>query len=108
MLATFSLFRQHCRDRPALIGKAKGVHTNEEVVFLLAMVTGIDEQGKIRLSRQAVLEGWTVEEAQAHDRRGSGGPRSESRGGPRGRGDRGDRPHDGSRGAPRGGPRPRR
>jgi polyribonucleotide nucleotidyltransferase len=75
---------------------------------VMVMVTGIDEQGKIRLSRQAVLEGWTVEEAQAHDRRGPGGPRSESRTGSRGRGDRGDRPHDGSRGAPRGGPRTRR
>jgi len=34
------------------------------------MVTGIDPQGKIRLSRQAVLEGWTVEEAAEHDRKG--------------------------------------
>jgi polyribonucleotide nucleotidyltransferase len=32
------------------------------------MVTGIDQQGKIRLSRQAVLEGWTMEEAVQHDR----------------------------------------
>jgi len=30
---------------------------------ITVMVTGIDEQGKIRLSRQAVLEGWSVEEA---------------------------------------------
>ena len=39
------------------------------------MVTDIDPQGKIRLSRQAVLEGWTVEEAQQRDRggRSSGG-----------------------------------
>ncbi len=78
---------------------------------VMVMVTGIDEQGKIRLSRQAVLEGWTVEEAQAHDRRGSGGPRSEGRGGPRGRGDRGDRgdrSRDGSRDESRGGSRSRR
>jgi polyribonucleotide nucleotidyltransferase len=38
---------------------------------LTVMVTGIDAQGKIRLSRQAVLEGWTLEEATARDRGGS-------------------------------------
>jgi polyribonucleotide nucleotidyltransferase len=38
---------------------------------LTVMVTGIDSQGKIRLSRQAVLEGWTLEEATARDRGGS-------------------------------------
>jgi polyribonucleotide nucleotidyltransferase len=59
----------------------------EEVVQLgdeiTVMVTDIDGGGKIRLSRQAVLEGWSVEEAREHDR-GSGG------GGDRGpRGDRG-------------------
>ena len=31
------------------------------------MVTNIDNQGRIRLSRQALLEGWTLEEAQAKD-----------------------------------------
>jgi polyribonucleotide nucleotidyltransferase len=31
------------------------------------MVVDIDPQGKIRLSRQAVLEGWTAEEAKARD-----------------------------------------
>jgi polyribonucleotide nucleotidyltransferase len=41
---------------------------------ITVMVTGIDPQGKIRLSRQAVLEGWTAEEAQQHDR--APGPRS--------------------------------
>jgi polyribonucleotide nucleotidyltransferase len=41
------------------------------------MVTNIDNQGKIRLSRQALLEGWTLEEAQAQD---SGGKRSSNRG----------------------------
>ena len=41
------------------------------------MVTAIDENGKIRLSRQAVLEGWTPEEALDHDRKG----RSSSSGG---------------------------
>lgn len=34
---------------------------------LTVMITAIDPAGKIRLSRQAVLEGWTVEEAQAKD-----------------------------------------
>ncbi|RME90328.1 MAG: polyribonucleotide nucleotidyltransferase, partial [Anaerolineae bacterium] len=43
---------------------------------LTVMVTDIDPDGKIRLSRQAVLEGWTVEEALERDRRG----RSSSRG----------------------------
>jgi polyribonucleotide nucleotidyltransferase len=55
------------------------------------MVTGIDENNKIRLSRQAVLEGWTIEEAQERDRGGksrsggnrSGGRDSRSRGGDR-------------------------
>lgn len=37
---------------------------------LTVMVTNIDEAGKIRLSRKAVLEGWTVEEAQEQDRKG--------------------------------------
>jgi polyribonucleotide nucleotidyltransferase len=31
------------------------------------MVTNIDSQGKVRLSRQAVLEGWTAEEARERD-----------------------------------------
>ena len=37
------------------------------------MVTNIDPDGKIRLSRQAVLEGWTAEEAQERDRGGRSG-----------------------------------
>jgi polyribonucleotide nucleotidyltransferase len=41
---------------------------------ITVMVTGIDPQGKIRLSRQAVLEGWTLEEAAARDRPGGGRP----------------------------------
>jgi polyribonucleotide nucleotidyltransferase len=66
---------------------------------ITVMVTGIDQQGKIRLSRQAVLEGWTMEEAVQHDRpmqrsggRPSGGregggrpPRRDDRRGGRGR-----------------------
>ncbi len=53
---------------------------------ITVMVTDIDGQGKIRLSRQAVLEGWTAEEARAKD-----GPRRSSGGGNRGGGDRGGR-----------------
>jgi polyribonucleotide nucleotidyltransferase len=55
---------------------------------ITVMVTGIDPQGKIRLSRQAVLEGWTAEEAQEHDRRGSSGARPQ--GGRRPSGNRSD------------------
>ncbi len=40
---------------------------------ITVMVTDIDDQGKIRLSRQAVLEGWTAEEAAEHDRGGRSG-----------------------------------
>jgi len=40
------------------------------------MVTNIDNQGRIRLSRQALLEGWTLEEAQRQD---SGGNKNKSR-----------------------------
>jgi len=39
---------------------------------IMVMVTNIDHDGKIRLSRQAVLEGWTLEEARAADRPGGG------------------------------------
>ncbi len=62
---------------------------------ITVMVTAIDPTGKIRLSRQAVLEGWTVEEALAKDARKSGprpGSGDRGRGGDRGRsGDRGGR-----------------
>ncbi|HNB51316.1 MAG TPA: polyribonucleotide nucleotidyltransferase, partial [Anaerolineales bacterium] len=60
---------------------------------LTVMVTGIDDNGKVRLSRQAVLEGWTLEEAMERDRGGGGGKRSggggDRGGGSRGGGDRG-------------------
>lgn len=39
---------------------------------IMVMVIAI-EDGKVRLSRQAVLEGWTAEEARSRDRKGSGG-----------------------------------
>jgi polyribonucleotide nucleotidyltransferase len=42
------------------------VHVGDEI---MVMVINIDEGGKIRLSRQAVLEGWTVEQAVAADQR---------------------------------------
>jgi polyribonucleotide nucleotidyltransferase len=63
---------------------------------ITVMVTDIDGQGKIRLSRQAVLEGWTAEEAREKDQRKPGGGRP---GGGRGGGDRG------GRGGDRGGDR---
>ena len=66
------------------------VNKVEDVVSMgdeiTVMVTDIDGQGKIRLSRQAVLEGWTAEEARAKD-----GPRKPSGGGNRGGSDRGGR-----------------
>jgi len=61
---------------------------------ITVMVTDVDPQGKIRLSRQAVLEGWTAAEAREKD-----GPRKSS--GPRPGGDRGGR--GGDRGGNRGG-----
>ncbi|NDJ77703.1 MAG: polyribonucleotide nucleotidyltransferase, partial [Chloroflexi bacterium] len=36
---------------------------------IMVMITDIDGQGKIRLSRQAVLEGWSLEEARSKDSR---------------------------------------
>ena len=65
---------------------------------IMVMVTDIDDGGKIRLSRQAVLEGWTVEQARESDsRRASRPPRDRERdnrgrsGGGGGRGDQGSR-----------------
>ena len=66
---------------------------------ITVMVTGIDPMGKIRLSRQAVLEGWTVEEAQERDSRKSGGGR------PGGGRPGGSRHSSGDRGNDRRGPR---
>ncbi len=44
---------------------------------IMVMVTDVDPSGKVRLSRQAVLEGWTAEEAKSRDRgiRSGGGRR---------------------------------
>jgi len=46
---------------------------------ILVMVTDIDHEGKIRLSRRAVLEGWTPEEARRRDRPGGGSRGGNSR-----------------------------
>ena len=63
---------------------------------ITVMVIDIDPVGKIRLSRQAVLEGWTAEEAMSRDRKGrSGGPGGSSGSRPGGSGDR--RPSSGDR-----------
>ena len=40
---------------------------------IMVMIIDIDREGKIKLSRQAVLEGWTAEEARARDRKTRGG-----------------------------------
>jgi polyribonucleotide nucleotidyltransferase len=62
---------------------------------ITVMVTNIDHDGKIRLSRQAVLEGWTAEEAMSRDRkpkrRSGGGGRRGGRQGGRGSGSGGSR-----------------
>ncbi|MBI3159025.1 MAG: polyribonucleotide nucleotidyltransferase [Chloroflexi bacterium] len=63
---------------------------------ITVMVTDIDPNGKVRLSRQAVLEGWTLDEARERDKGGGGQRRS-------GGGDRGG--ERGGRGGDRGGPR---
>ncbi len=78
---------------------------------ITVMVTGIDPLGRIRLSRQAVLEGWTLEEALAHDKasrekrnnRGGRGGRGGSRNQRGGRGGRDNRHRSG--GGSRGGSR---
>jgi polyribonucleotide nucleotidyltransferase len=51
---------------------------------IMVMVTDVDPGGKVRLSRQAVLEGWTPEEARQRDRPSggrSGGRSGDRRGG---------------------------
>jgi polyribonucleotide nucleotidyltransferase len=78
----------------------------------MVMVTNIDPEGKIRLSRQAVMEGWTPEEALERDSRPSGGSsrgrgggdRRRSGGGDRGRSGGGDRGRSGGGDRGRSGP----
>jgi polyribonucleotide nucleotidyltransferase len=62
------------------------VRVGDEIMVMVIDIEG--ETGKIRLSRQAVLAGWTAEEARERDRRGgpSGGSRDSGR--------RGGRPRD--------------
>ena len=68
---------------------------------IMVMITDIDPAGKIRLSRQAVLQGWTPEEAREHDAPRGGGRPGGDRGGDRRGGDRrggsGDRRSSGDR-----------
>ncbi len=56
---------------------------------LMVMVTAVTPDGKIRLSRRAVLEGWTLEEAIAADNPNKGRSGGGGRGGNRGGGNRG-------------------
>jgi len=56
------------------------VHVGDEI---MVMVIDIDREGKIRLSRRAVLEGWSVQEAQRRDQILSRGGRGETRRTPR-------------------------
>ena len=81
------------------------VESVESVVKLgdeiMVMVTAVDSMGKVRLSRKAVLNNWTLEEAQADDgggRRGGGGG---GRGGDRRGGGRGGDRRGGGRGGDR-------
>ncbi len=71
------------------------VQLGDEIMVMIIDVE--QETGKIRLSRQAVLEGWTAEEARERDRkggppsggaRGGGGDRDRRSGGDRSRGPR--------------------
>ena len=55
---------------------------------IMVMVIDVTSEGKVRLSRQAVLEGWTVEEARERDR-GIGGGGRRRNGGRNTRGNRG-------------------
>jgi len=58
------------------------VHVGDEI---MVMVIDIDREGKIRLSRQAVLEGWSAEEARRRDRALSRGGSGRARRHPRSR-----------------------
>ncbi len=68
------------------------VATVEDVVKvgdeLTVMVIDVSPDGKVRLSRQALLEGWTAEEAREHDNANRSKSRDRSSGGDRRGGDR--------------------
>ena len=84
-----AVWENHSRDENLLlegeIGQAFFIIVGGQVKVgdeIMVMVTDIGQDGKIRLSRQAVLEGWSLEEAQASDK-GSRGGGGGSRGGER-------------------------
>jgi polyribonucleotide nucleotidyltransferase len=52
------------------------------------MVIDVSPDGKVRLSRQALLEGWTADEAREHDNANRSKSRDRSSGGDRRGGDR--------------------
>jgi polyribonucleotide nucleotidyltransferase len=85
------------------------VNSVEDVVGMgdeiTVMITDIDPMGKIRLSRQAVLEGWSAEEAREKDRGGSRGGGGRSSGGRPGGGRGGNDRRGGRRDDRRGGRR---
>lgn len=81
------------------------VSINDE---LMVMVIDVDDSGRVRLSRQAVLEGWSVNEAREKDMRGRSNSSSNRRSGGNRGGDRrgggnrgGDRRSGGNRGGDR-------
>lgn len=58
----------------------KGVESVAQVGDeITVMVTNVDPDGKVRLSRKAVLKGWSLEEAQADDKPRGGNNRSRGR-----------------------------
>lgn len=74
------------------------VNSVEDVVGMgdeiTVMITDIDPMGKIRLSRQAVLEGWSAEEAREKDKPRGGSRPGGNRSGGRGNDRRGGRSND--------------
>ena len=68
---------------------------------IMVMVINIDGTGRVRLSRQAVLEGWDVEEAKRRDAAGSRGGQRRGGGGDRRGGRRDGSRRDGNRGGER-------
>ncbi|MCL4264865.1 MAG: polyribonucleotide nucleotidyltransferase [Anaerolineae bacterium] len=69
---------------------------------VMVMIIDRSPEGKYRLSRKAVLEGWSLDQARAEDRpKPSGDRRGGDRGGDRRGGDRGGDRRGGDRGGPR-------
>jgi polyribonucleotide nucleotidyltransferase len=73
------------KDGMVHISQLDSVHVRrvEDVVQvgdeIMVMVVDVGRDGRIRLSRQAVLEGWSVEEARSRDRVPSRGGRGVGR-----------------------------